>query len=143
MAEYIDYHKKFVAFDEGVKELCKHVPDLTGYFGTTLEENDVIQNLMEKYLENPYSTSNPNFPYTYSFRADSHGITFNTDKRVNFGWKARVDGKDGVYFTFHVSFPNSNKSVAQINLSKSGWETRLYTLGGAKKPWVKKEPIDK
>lgn len=139
MAEYIDYHKKFDSFEEGASALIGFVPDLALYFGDKLTENDVIQKLTLKYLENPYSTTNPNFPYTYLFKSDTHGIFFNTDKRVNFGWKPRLNG-DTAYFVFHVSFPNSNKSVSQINLTNDGWETSVFSLG--KKTSKKKEEKD-
>ena len=126
MAEYVDYSKKFTDFAECVKTLVGFVPDLAPFFKEATTEKEAINNLVEAYLGNAPTTDNPNFPYTYTFKTDSRGISFNTDRRVNFGWRARIQ-EDGVVYTFRVSFPNAvDKSVAEINLKADGWEINKY-----------------
>lgn len=126
MAEYVEYSKNFENFEDGVEDIVKYVPSLNSFFDSARSEEEALINLTKAFLSNAPISDNPNFPYTYTFSADAHGVHFNTDRRMSFGWKVNII-EGAISYTFRVSFPNAfKKSIAEINLKSNDWKIREY-----------------
>lgn len=129
--EIINYTKAFDDFVSGVNELRKLVPETINYLTSDekLDEKTAIENLINKYSSNPPIPANPNYPYTYSFKSDSFGITFGTDKRVRFGWKAKKNQEGNFFYVFKVTFPNAKtKSTCEYELINNNWYEKKVVI---------------
>ena len=145
MNNCIIYSKKFNSLYEGFEELTKYVPYVAKYFDIKKYDKDVnetviINELITLLKDNLPVIDNPDYPYTYSFKCDTHGITFDTDKRFSFGWKSiRTD--DGAFFIMRAFFPIRNtRSTSEHNLMNDGW--REYTHIRLKKTKVEKIKVE-
>ena len=131
MNNCIIYSKKFDSIAEGFKEIAKYVPSIKEYFDiTTLEdpnEDNIVNVLIDKLKENICVTSNPNFPYTYGFKCDIHGITFDTDKHFSFGWKVIREDGGKVFYIMRVLFMlHDVRSTSEYNLMNNGWKDFIH-----------------
>lgn len=132
----INYTKKFDGFYDGFKELTTIVPEVAKYIEVTedITEATAIEQLMNKYNQNLPVSSNPNFPYTYSFKSDSFGTSFGTDTRLTFGWKAKRTQSGDMIYIFRVTFPNANtKSTCEHTLSTNEWQSRVIVRNNNRK----------
>lgn len=139
MTNSIIYTKIFTDFEKGIKELISIVPMAEEYMtkdGIILTtEEEVVDNLIAYLNKNKPVTTNPNYPYTYSFSANAFSLSFRTDKRLSFGWKIRImeDGKPS--YSFKVSFPNaSTKSTCEFKLIEAEWKSFEYINKKFRKP---------
>lgn len=131
MNNCIIYSKKFDNLTDGFNELVKYVPSVKDYIDiSTLEnvtEEAIIDVLIAKLKENISVTANPNFPFTYSFKCDMYGVTFDTDKRLSFGWKPRRDENGNVFYIMRALFPlRKVQSTSEHNLLNDGWKDRIH-----------------
>jgi hypothetical protein len=131
MNNCIIYSKKFDSLTDGFNELTKYVPSVKDYIDIEKIENvteeTLIDVLIAKLKENISVTDNPNFPYTYSFKCDMYGVTFDTDKRFSFGWKPRHDENGNVFYIMRVLFPlRKVQSTSEHNLLNDGWKDRIH-----------------
>lgn len=129
--EIINYSKEFNTFEEGLKELLELVPDVYTYIKGEegMSENDVIHQLMKKFTENLPVSTNPNFPYTYSFEANRFGVNFGTDKRIRFGWVHKIY-PEREFYRFNLVVPNAPiKSSYERDLIDNEWTSRALEIG--------------
>lgn len=130
MNNCIIYSKKFDTLTDGFNELTKYVPSVKEYVNIEklekVTETAIIDILIDKLKENISVTDNPNFPYTYSFKCDMYGVTFDTDKSFSFGWKPRnEDGK--AFYIVRVLFPIRRvQSISEHNLTANGWREYIH-----------------
>ena len=130
MNNAIIYAKRFENLTDGFKELTKFVPNVKEFLDIesmdTVDEASIIDALILKLKENIPITSNPDFPYTYSFKCDMYGVTFDTDKRFSFGWKPMRDENGVVFYMMRVFFPiREIRSTSEHNLMNNGWKENI------------------
>ena len=130
MNNAIIYAKRFENLTDGFNELTKFVPSVKDYLDIeameNVDEESIIDVLIAKLKENIPVTGNPNFPYTYSFKCDMYGVTFDTDKRLSFGWKPMRDDNGVVYYIMRVFFPIRDvRSTSEHNLMNNGWKETI------------------
>lgn len=132
MNNCIIYSKKFNSLTDGFNELTKYVPSVKDYVDiSTLEnvtEEAIIDVLINKLKENISVTTNPNFPFTYSFKCDMYGVTFDTDKSFSFGWKPYRDENNGnIFYIMRALFPlRMIHSTSEHNLMNNGWKDHIH-----------------
>ena len=130
MNNAIIYAKRFENLTDGFKELTKFVPNVKEFLDIesmdTVDEASIIDALILKLKENIPITSNPDFPYTYSFKCDMYGVTFDTDKRFSFGWKPMRDENGVVFYMMRVFFPiREIRSTSEHNLMNNEWKENI------------------
>ena len=118
--------KDFKSFEDGYMELTKLVPDIRVYGGETAIYEAVIGNILDTLRNNVPSTTNPNYPNTFSFSIDSHEFGLRTDAGMAFGLRTYYDRDAGeVVYRFRVTFisvPTHRKIIAE-KMVDEGWTT--------------------
>lgn len=118
--------KDFKSFEDGYIELIKLVPDIKAYGGETAIYEAVIGNILDTLRNNVPSTTNPNYPNTFSFSIDSHEFGLRTDAGMAFGLRTYYDRDAGeVVYRFRVTFisvPTHRKIIIQ-SMKDEGWTT--------------------
>jgi len=130
MNNAVIYAKRFENLRDGFKELTKFVPNVKEFLDIDsvedATEEAIIDKLISKLKENIPVTANPDFPYTYSFKCDMYGVTFDTDKRFSFGWKPMRDENGKVFYMMRVFFPiREIRSTSEHNLMNNEWKENI------------------
>lgn len=136
--------KTFNKFEDGYLELIKLVPEAKAYGGDSSFYESVIGNILNTIRDNIPSTSNRNYPNTFSFSIDSHEVGLRTDAGMAFGWRTYFDRDAGeVIYKFRISFitvPTHRKLIIQ-NMKEEGWE--IFETNTQSRFWNKIERKDR
>ena len=123
-SQAINLIKKFDTFEEAYTELIKFIPEVKTYCGETAMHDSVITAMMETISENIPSSSNPNFPYLFSFSIDAHEVGFKTDGDLAFGWREVFDRESAtIKYKFRVTFISAStfrKTIIE-NMKQNDW----------------------
>ena len=135
-----NYIKEFATFEEGIIELRKMIPFVSGILGESNVEKDVVYSMMDEVKRHYPSIQNPEFPTVPAFSISAYEVGFKTSGFCSFGWKINRNKKGKVHYSFRISLRDGRNHLANFKkLEENGWSIMKFH---AKEVAPKKEKLD-
>ena len=115
--------KLFPSFKDGINELRANLPYIKTYTGESLNEEEVVKEMMEYVKQHFPSYDNPEFPAVPALSIKASGIHMRIGNSYSFGWKAcrsKVDGSRD--YKFSISFFNGIVTANERKFGEKGWQ---------------------
>ena len=117
-----NYIKEFATFEEGIIELRKMIPFVSGILGESNVEKDVVYSMMDEVKRHYPSIQNPEFPTVPAFSISAYEVGFKTSGFCSFGWKINRNKKGKVHYSFRISLRDGRNHLANFKkLEENGW----------------------
>ena len=117
-----NYIKEFATFEEGIIELRKMIPFVSGILGESNVEKDVVYSMMDEIKRHYPSIQNPEFPTVPAFSISAYEVGFKTSGFCSFGWKINRNKKGKVHYSFRISLRDGRNRLANFKkLEENGW----------------------
>ena len=122
-----NYIKEFATFEEGIIELRKMIPFVSGILGESNVEKDVVYSMMDEVKRHYPSIQNPEFPTVPAFSISAYEVGFKTSGFCSFGWKINRNKKGKVHYSFRISLRDGRNHLANFKkLEENGWTIMKY-----------------
>ena len=122
-----NYIKEFATFEEGIIELRKMIPFVSGILGESNVEKDVVYSMMDEVKRHYPSIQNPEFPTVPAFSISAYEVGFKTSGFCSFGWKINRNKKGKVHYSFRISLLDGRNHLANFKkLEENGWTIMKY-----------------
>ena len=122
MMNMSNYIKEFATFEEGIIELRKMIPFVSGILGESNVEKDVVYSMMDEIKRHYPSIQNPEFPTVPAFSISAYEVGFKTSGFCSFGWKINRNKKGKVHYSFRISLRDGRNRLANFKkLEENGW----------------------
>ena len=115
--------KLFPSFKDGINELRANLPYIKTYTGESLNEEEVVKEMMEYVKQHFPSYDNPEFPAVPALSIKASGIHMRIGNSYSFGWKACRSKVDGTRdYKFSISFFNGIVTANERKFGEKGWQ---------------------
>ena len=122
-----NYIKDFDTFEDGIIELRKMIPFVSGILGESNVEKDVVYSMMDEVKRHYPSIQNPEFPTVPAFSISAYEVGFKTSGFCSFGWKINRNKKGKVHYSFRISLRDGRNHLDNFKkLEENGWTIMKY-----------------
>lgn len=122
-----NYIKEFDTFEDGIIELRKMIPFVSGILGESNVEKDVVYSMMDEVKRHYPSIQNPEFPTVPAFSISAYEVGFKTSGFCSFGWKINRNKKGKVHYSFRISLRDGRNHLANFKkLEENGWSIMKF-----------------